>query len=448
MKHLSAFVFLCLLSGHLQAQDSTSYRVRLDVPVFDYPQVQDLPYRYPSMEQALSYSKGAYDLAFWGIQGLGEKLFPQADNKNSSLWGKRVFTYGLGLAFAKYGSELPIPLGVWGHEEFHRSALGVGGLHSENGNWLFSRWDGTVYGVSDGQLADLKENNLSALLYSYISGVQYEVALNEVLSTENTFYNRTQYQEPLLAYNALYVYNYFRFSTSAASDSVKVIAPPHESADDSERDFAGADLTAWAYDMFQPELPYDNRTPFPDGEGVNRRVGFSDLPENAQDYLEQQKRLSLLNFINPGIFFMPRFRVSENFAFSFFTQYVPTAFGNAVSLHVPLVYRGYRVSAAVFRYAGYQAEGMGLKLGMERYSISDKLQASVWLQGWSQPQEFFADKTKAGGSLRFRVDYRLNANWSTYVQARGKTQGWEMGSPYLQSNVSALVGVALALQNK
>ena len=85
------------------------------------------------MEQSLAYSKGIYDVSYWGIQGLGEKLFPQAESKKGSLWGKRAFTYGLGLAFAKYGSELPIPLGVWGHEEFHRSVLSVAGLNSENG---------------------------------------------------------------------------------------------------------------------------------------------------------------------------------------------------------------------------------------------------------------------------------------------------------------------------
>jgi len=61
--------------------------------------------------------------------------------------------------FVKYGSELPIPLGVWAHEEFHHSVLGVNGISSKNGNWFLSRWDGTVYGVSDEQLSDLKRES-------------------------------------------------------------------------------------------------------------------------------------------------------------------------------------------------------------------------------------------------------------------------------------------------
>ena len=100
----------------------------------------------------------------------------------------------------------------------------------------------------------------------------------------------------LLLYNAYYVFNYFRFSASSDSDSAKADAPDHESNDPMERDYAGSDLTAWVYDMFNPELPYSSREDFPDGEGLNRRIGFSDLTEEARDYLVKQKKLSLLNF--------------------------------------------------------------------------------------------------------------------------------------------------------
>lgn len=84
---------------------------------------------------------------------------------------------------------------------------------------------------------------------------------------------------------------------------MKILAPPDESRNPVERDYAGADLTSWAFDMFNPDAPYTSRDPFPGGDGVNRRIGFSDLSQEAQDYLKKQKNLSLLNFINPSIFF-------------------------------------------------------------------------------------------------------------------------------------------------
>jgi hypothetical protein len=109
------------------------------------------------MDQALEWSNGMYELGFWGIEELGNKLFiPKTGSYNG--WRKftnNAFRYVLGLGFSKYASELPIPLGVWGHEEFHRSVLGVNDI-SKNGNWLLNEWDGTVYGVSDVTLKILR----------------------------------------------------------------------------------------------------------------------------------------------------------------------------------------------------------------------------------------------------------------------------------------------------
>lgn len=269
-----------LLSSALSSgQDNPEYRLRLDIPLIDLPQNIDLPYRYPSMNQALEFSSGMYDLAYWGIDELGDAIFTSR-SKPETRFGRftnSAFKYALGLGFSKYGSELPIPLGVWAHEEYHRAVLGTSGVSSKNGNWFLSRWDGTVYGISDMTLRDLKTTGINNLLYSYVAGVQYEINLNERIAISEFYFERSLPKASLLLYNAWYVYNYFRFSASPASDSVKVLAPPHENTNPAERDYAGADLNAWIHDMFNPGLPYTERDPFPGGEGVNRRIGFSDL---------------------------------------------------------------------------------------------------------------------------------------------------------------------------
>lgn len=111
------FLFIAFL---LTAQDSAQYRLRLDVPLFDFPQNTTLPYTAPSMRQALEISHDVYDISYWGIDKLGDKIFiPKT--KPYTKWRKftnATFKFGVGLAFSFYGSELPIPLGVWGHEEF------------------------------------------------------------------------------------------------------------------------------------------------------------------------------------------------------------------------------------------------------------------------------------------------------------------------------------------
>jgi hypothetical protein len=124
-----------------------------------FPQTTTLPYHYPSMQQSTTLSNSFYDLAFWGIDAGTNAIFGKHETEKplSSKLLSGTVRYGAGLAFAKYGSELPVCFGVWSHEEYHRAVLGVNGVDSKNGNWLLSRWDGTVYGVSDESLADLKK---------------------------------------------------------------------------------------------------------------------------------------------------------------------------------------------------------------------------------------------------------------------------------------------------
>lgn len=357
---------LLLSSAIAPAQDDTEYKLRLEIPVIDLPQNTSLPYRYPSMNQALEFSAGMYDLAFWGIDELGDAIFNSRSKPSTRLgrFSNNAFKYVLGLGFSKYGSELPVPLGVWAHEEYHRSVLGISNISSKNGNWFPSRWDGTVYGISDMTLEDLKASNIDNLLYSYVAGVQYEINLNERITVSEFYFERSLPKASLLLFNAWYVYDYFRFSSSPASDSVKVLAPPHENSNPSERDYAGADLNAWIHDMFNPDLPYTSRDPFPGGEGVNRRIGFSDLSSEEQDYLNSQKKLSLLNFINPGIFFIDRIKVSDGLSFNFFTQYSPTHFGNDIALFVPVNFRRFGLMVNAHRYSNRSESGLGAGLGL------------------------------------------------------------------------------------
>ncbi|MEI9920093.1 MAG: hypothetical protein WDO14_15055 [Bacteroidota bacterium] len=318
MKKILLIAMIALISASATAQDTTHYSLRLGLSLIDLPQNKRL---VPSMTQSLELSNNFYELSYYGIYRLDRMVLRR------SRFARKAADYALGLGFAYYGSELPIPFGVWAHEEFHRSVLSTSGIHSKNGNWIGTRWDGTVFGVSDQQLTGLKKNNPSGLLYSYVAGVQYETMATKENVVNDFFFPAKHTKAPLYLYNAWYVWNYFRFSTGALSDSVKIKAPEFESRFDNERDFAGADLTAWANDMFTPDRAYTTgRTPFPNGEGVNRRIGYSDLSSDAQRFLSKQRTLSLINFINPAIFMIERIKIGRGFSFNVFGSYQPDTF--------------------------------------------------------------------------------------------------------------------------
>lgn len=436
-KKITLIIFLILFVFNGFSQDTAQYKLRLSASIIDAPENFNLPYSYPSMQQALIYSTDFYELGYWGVDELGNKFFKDPSGKKFS---NRAFKYIVGLAFAKYGSELPIPLGVWGHEEYHRAVLGASDITSKNGNWIFTRWDGTVFGVSDEELTKLKEDELNNLLYAYTSGIQYEVNLNQKITIRDFYKHRTHYKNALLLYNAWYVYNYFSFSASEKSDSVKVIAPENESIDPIERDFAGADLTAWVYDMFNPDLPYTSRDAFPSGNGVNRRVGFSDLSEDARDYLKKQKNLSLLNFLNPAIFFVNRIKLSEAFSFNLFTQYAPTHFGNDIALYVPFTYHKTDLLVNLHRYANKENSGFGLGIGILNLRLADKIESDLCVNFWNQPESFFSADKINGGFFNFESRYSLSEKFSIFLALDGKTDGWMIGEPDLKSSYSVQAG--------
>ncbi len=440
------FVVCTLLFSVGQAQQESSYRLRLELPLLDLPQNTSLPYRIPSMEQASAWSTGLYELGYWGIDAGVDALIPTTSD---APFGKRLLNgsvnYLAGLGFARYGSELPVPLGVWAHEEFHRSVLGVNGIAARNGNWIGSRWDGTVYGVSDQQLSDLKAQDLNELLYSYVAGVHAELLSTERIIKDAFHHPRSVNMAPLLLYNSWYVWNYFDFATSAVSDSVKVLAPPHESADPTQRDFAGADLTAWVYDMYLPDEPYTARTPFPNGEGVNRRIGYADLPAEAQQFLKDQRGLTWMNFANPAIAGIDRIRFGGDFAFNVFLQYSPTHFGHMRAVHMPLRIGGKHFHIGAQEFVGPHTKGLGLQLEHSGFKLSQHTTLDLAAAIWEQPKSFTATERITGGAARAMIGQRMNESFTLTATAQFKTDGWMLGDPYLNANATFRFGLVYAL---
>ncbi len=436
----------------LVAQDSLKYTLMLRLPVFDYPENIQSNYSFPSMQQALNWSSSLYDLSFWGIHEASESIIKNRNNKKAGRIAEKGLEYVFGLAFSKYGSELPIPLGIWGHEAYHISVLGNEGYSPLNGNSLFHRWDGTVYGLTDEELSQLKQDNLSQLLYSYVAGVQYEIQSTKTNVINDFYHQRLFYKAPLYLYNAWYVYDYFHFATSAASDSAKILAPPHEDADPFLRDFAGADLTAWNYDMFSPEERFENRDEFPNGEGLNRRIGFSDLTRKGQDYLNRQKKLALINFLNPAILFINRIKVSDNFSFLPFAQYIPTHFGNCISVNIPFTLNQTNHFLALNNYNNLSKSFWGLEYGIFNLQPlkNKRIHAGTWAGIWQQPmdQSYYDEKAKTGASLGFNLDYSLSRQLSVYAKVNYKTEGWAMGNPELGSVFNFTMGLSFQTFNR
>lgn len=424
-------------------------RLRLEFSAVDFPQNFRSGGHFPSMRQSLQMSNNFYELGYWGIESLRDVLVKNRETRFRK-YLHRGIGYGLSLAFVRWGSDLPIPLGTWAHEEFHRSVLGLQGLKSYNGNWMLRRWDGTVFGLTDVELSDLKTNALPELLRAYTAGIEAQNASTRSNAMHDFYTERTMPKHALYLYNAWYVWNYFRVSCGPASDAVKGFAPDFLSEDQRQRDFAGLDLNAWAFDMTEPNAMYTTRDTLPGLTGVNRYVGFSDLQPGAQKFLVRQRNLSLLNFLQPAIFFKNRFDLGPRLQATFMVQYAPTHFGNSISLTLPFILRRDRnFFVGLHTYNNNFKHFPGLELGIYRYPIagSEKIALTASVQGWMQPkeQDFFATESQLGGAFSVRGDYKFHRMFSAFAGIQAKTKGWMLANPFLGSNLSVDAGIAFHL---
>ncbi|CAN5908952.1 hypothetical protein BH24BAC1_BH24BAC1_29840 [soil metagenome] len=95
------------------AQDPQPVKLKLSLSLVDLPQQRDLPYRYPSMTQALEMSNNFYELGYLGIEKAGDALCNWIYGNNREGRVQRVGCQkGGGVAFLQCkgpGSVLPLP---------------------------------------------------------------------------------------------------------------------------------------------------------------------------------------------------------------------------------------------------------------------------------------------------------------------------------------------------
>ena len=145
----SIYLGMLMFSANvLFAQEPGVYKLRLSYSLLDIPQNVTSVGNYPSMMQSVELSSSLYDLSFWGIDAAGNAVIKNRNNTIGGNIANAGFKYLLGFGFSYFGSELPVPLGVFTHgRESTGLYLGVNDLASLNGNWVLNRWDGTVYGL-------------------------------------------------------------------------------------------------------------------------------------------------------------------------------------------------------------------------------------------------------------------------------------------------------------
>jgi hypothetical protein len=454
--YLLFLILVFILSIRATAQDDTHNEnanpvLRLDLPLFDLPyQINAMNtvghgffsgYANPSMTQSLALTLDIYSSFQFGM-----KYFYDNSGFNETL-KKIIYHVGTGLGefifFYMPGG------GGWLHEEYHRAVMTRFGVNSFNGMNLFPIGATVIYvsNVKDEDLSRIKRESPPDLVRMFEAGIEGEYLLIERLQRNNFFYNQNFLSEYTYWFHTLNSFSYVMMS-SLAQNGIDI----DETETGDSRDFAGLDFTAWVYDLFRPDEPYEDRGVHPSGDDVDRYISVRDLTEEEINYLKLQGYLQLLNFLSPMMFGIKSIPMGE-FDGNFAIRHYLTSFGMDISANVYLKKNPFNMVFTLHNYANYTNWFPAIEVELVDYPFNigkfEMLLSPRILIGMQpKDQVFKTSSPEFLGLFGLRVDFMAHKNIFPYLDFSVKTKGWVAGNEYLIVNASVKLGVSLRFLGK
>jgi hypothetical protein len=400
-------------------------------------------YANPSMRQSLQVTTNVISAAHYGIRNLIKTKNRKA---NEVLTGFSLLLTDFIMLYAPLGQG-------WMHEEYHRAVLTKHYVNSydEYNNFPLGKTFVLIKNVSDEDLIRFKKESNTDFVRAASAGIEGEYLLIHNLQ-KNNFYYRQQLPNYLL-YIIQPINNVHYIAMSCSDDNIEMAQEVYdnEGANIKKRDFIGYDFSAWVYDLFHPDEPYENRGIHPSGVGIDRYITNDDLTEEERDYLGKQAKLHFLNLISPMVIgfnsiVVKKDSIGNDVRINFALRHLLTSFGSDISTNIFYQTSLYNLFFAYHHYQNYRSHFPGVELEIIDYPLKIKtktysLTARIML--WTQPENqlFKTSNMKLGGLFGIKAHYPLNRIWQPYFELEGKTPGWVAGNVFLESNLSMRLGV-------
>ncbi|MDR0707192.1 MAG: hypothetical protein LBF60_04865 [Treponema sp.] len=452
MKTKSMLLFCIVFNTAFAFAEDKDPMLKLDLPLFDLPYQMDAmntvghgffsSYANPSMAQSMAVTTDMYSAFHYGM-----RTFYDSVNMNRTL--KEIIYYG-GIAMGDFLLTYMPGGDGWLHEEFHRAVMSRRRVNSFNGMNLFPLGAEmvSVSKVSDEDLVRFKAESPADFIRMHEVGIEGQYLLASRLQRNNFFYNQNYFNEWLYWTMTLNSHLYVLSSASPAMVNAQTEQMNKAETDAASRDFTGFDMTAWVYDLFRPNEPYQDRGIHPSGIGVNRYRTTEDLTDDELNYLTMQGWLQLFNYLSP---MMLGFRslpfgdtdITWNFAFRHFL----TSFGSDVTLELLINSGELNFVAAYHNYQSYEHIFPAIEIEMIDYPVRIKnvvMYISPKIMAGVQPkrQAFFTSEAEFFGLAGSRIDFQITKHWLPYIEVMAKTNGWVAGNEFLENNISARLGVS------
>jgi hypothetical protein len=426
--------------------------LKLDLPLFDLPYQIDamntaghsflISYANPSMAQSTAIVTDVYSAFHYGMRSF-------YDFVNMETISKNIIYYGGILLGDYFLTSIPGGDG-WLHEEFHRAVMSRHQVNSFNGMNLFPIGADlvSVSKVCDEDLIRFKRESPADFIRMHEAGIESQYLLASRLQRNNFFYRQKHFNEALYWMTIFNAHMYIIASASPEDVDASSVRANKIETDIASRDFTGFDMTAWVYDLFRPNEPYEARGPHPSGTGINRYRTTKDLTNDELSYLEKQRWWQIFNYISPmmlGFRSLPfgNTGVKWNFAFRHFL----TSFGTDLTLEMFINSEKFNFVTAYHNYQNYEHVFPAIEIEMIDYPVkvgNIDMYVSPRIMVGMQPkkQNFFTSKAEFFGLIGSRIDFKITQHWFPYIEVMAKTNGWIAGNEFLGSNISARLGIS------
>jgi len=406
-------------------------------------------YRNLSMEQTTEMARNLHGSLYYGHNVIWNVVIEPNSTKRYIL--NRVVANIAALGTDYLAIKLPYGF-AYQHEEFHRAVMSSRHIYSYDEVWKFGKGlDIAVTNVKDEDLVYLKANHPADQVRLSAAGVEGEYAFL-LRMREDNFFRQTGY--PFLGISLLgtiHAVSYVNLPFTERFNSITDSILAHDRDNILARDFTGWDFSAWVYDLFTPEEPYEDRGTWPGGLGIKRPVKESDLTAEMKDFLRETGNMQYLNFISPFMIGINRIQLKPGYFFNFALRSIPTSFGYYAGGDFFLDFNNRQVllNLGINRSKSLILPSLDITYYNIIRSEDSRFSANVNLSGWLQPKDklFAAEKASPGMAVGVQPRFDIGERFTIMADLSYKTKGWVFGNPYLDEKLTFRLGFGLNTKN-
>lgn len=321
------------------------------------------------------------------------------------------------------------------HEEGHRSVLTEEQIGSLSSPYTNSKGVAQVTGVTDVILQNLRDSKLPNYIRLHSSGLESDfdylkksdALLNFKEEEHNVLYN--DYLIRKLSVSMYYLTTLFQNKVGIKESET------HEL----KKDIVGHDIFGMIRHLHRPDMEF------------RRYTEWSDLTSKEKNYGRRIGLMSLFNYVNPNLWRIGNYKLSENIDFNFSVNYSLAPFGDFIEQNAYLnVNKIWKINPFIRQYFNNKNTFWASGINLYNFAFYKNFLLNSSFEVWQQPknQSFTSSESDFGMGVKIEIAYNfleIKKNKIFFnLGLNHKTMGFMPASPSLNKDSRINFGLIIS----